>query len=124
MEAELFGYNKGAFTGAETNRDGYFQAANGGTIFLDEIGNASLAVQSRLLRVLQEKEVVKVGAQKADKIDVRIIAATHSNLRDMITKQTFREDLFYRLTVVEIDVAPLRERKEDISLLVLSLIHI
>ncbi|MBR9845576.1 MAG: sigma-54-dependent Fis family transcriptional regulator [Algicola sp.] len=118
LEAELFGYNKGAFTGAETNRDGYFQAANGGTIFLDEIGNASLAVQSRLLRVLQEKEVVKVGAQKADKIDVRIIAATHSNLRDMITKQIFREDLFYRLTVVEIDVAPLRERKEDISLLV------
>ena len=118
LEAELFGYLKGAFTGAETNRDGFFQAANGGTIFLDEIGNASLAVQSRLLRVLQEKEVVKVGATKAEKIDVRIIAATNSNLRDMIEKQTFREDLFYRLTVVEIEVAPLRERKEDISLLV------
>ena len=118
LEAELFGYNKGAFTGAETNRDGFFQAADGGTIFLDEIGNASLAVQSRLLRVLQEKEIVKVGAQKTDKIDIRIIAATNSNLRDMITKQSFREDLFYRLTVVEIDVAPLRERKEDISLLV------
>ncbi len=118
LEAELFGYVKGAFTGAETNRDGFFQAANGGTIFLDEIGNASLAVQSRLLRVLQEKEVVKVGATKAEKIDVRIIAATNSDLRDMIQKQTFREDLFYRLTVVEINVAPLRERKDDISLLV------
>ncbi|WP_452221232.1 sigma-54-dependent transcriptional regulator [Lacinutrix salivirga] len=118
LEAELFGYLKGAFTGAETNRDGFFQAANGGTIFLDEIGNASLAVQSRLLRVLQEKEVVKVGATKAEKIDVRIIAATNSDLRDMIQKQTFREDLFYRLTVVEIEVAPLRERKDDIKLLV------
>ena len=118
LEAELFGYVKGAFTGADTNRDGYFQAAHGGTIFLDEIGNASLAVQSRLLRVLQEKEVVKVGAQKSEKIDVRVIAATNSNLRDMIKKQTFREDLFYRLTVVEIHVAPLRDRKEDIPLLV------
>lgn len=118
LEAELFGYLKGAFTGAETNREGLFQAANGGTIFLDEIGNASLTVQSRLLRVLQEKEIVKVGATKAEKIDVRIIAATNSNLREMIKKQTFREDLFYRLTVVEIEIAPLRERKDDISLLV------
>ncbi|MFD1616341.1 sigma-54-dependent transcriptional regulator [Gelatiniphilus marinus] len=118
LEAELFGYVKGAFTGADTNRDGFFQAAHGGTIFLDEIGNASLAVQSRLLRVLQEKEVVKVGASKAEKIDIRIIAATNSDLQDMIQKQTFREDLFYRLTVVEIHVAPLRERKDDIPLLV------
>ena len=118
LEAELFGYTKGAFTGAETNRNGFFQAADGGTIFLDEIGNASLAVQSRLLRVLQEKEVVKVGSQKAEKIDVRIIAATNSDLKDMIKKESFREDLFYRLTVVEIEVAPLRERKEDIPLLV------
>lgn len=118
LEAELFGYVKGAFTGADTNRDGYFQAAHGGTIFLDEIGNASLAVQSRLLRVLQEKEVVKVGSQKPENVDVRIIAATNSNLRDLIKKQTFREDLYYRLTVVEIHVAPLRERKEDIPLLV------
>jgi DNA-binding NtrC family response regulator len=118
LEAELFGYIKGAFTGAETNRDGFFQAANNGTIFLDEIGNASLAAQSRLLRVLQEKEVVKVGATKAEKIDVRIITATNSNLRDMIQKQTFREDLFYRLTVVEIEVSPLRKRKDDIPLLV------
>jgi transcriptional regulator with PAS, ATPase and Fis domain len=118
LESELFGYVKGAFTGANDNREGFFQAADGGTIFLDEIGNASLTVQSRLLRVLQEKEVVKVGATKAEKIDVRIIAATNSDLRDMIQKQTFREDLFYRLTVVEINVAPLRERTDDIPLLV------
>ena len=118
LESELFGYLKGAFTGAETNREGFFQAANGGTIFLDEIGNASLTVQSRLLRVLQEKEVVKVGSTKAEKVDLRIIAATNSDLRDMIQKQTFREDLYYRLTVVEIDVAPLRQRKDDIKLLV------
>lgn len=118
LEAELFGYIKGAFTGADNNRDGFFQAANGGTIFLDEIGNASLAVQSRLLRVLQEKEVVKVGATKSEKIDVRIIAATNSDLKEMIQKHTFREDLFYRLTVVEIEIAPLRERKDDIPLLV------
>ena len=117
LEAELFGYTKGAFTGADKNRDGFFQAADGGTIFLDEIGNASTAVQSRLLRVLQEKEVVKVGAQKADKIDVRIIAATNSDLKEMIKKGSFREDLYYRLTVVEIEVAPLRERKDDIPLL-------
>ena len=118
LEAELFGYVKGAFTGADTTRDGYFLAANGGTIFLDEIGNASLAVQSRLLRVLQEKEVVKVGAQKAEKVDVRIIAATNSDLKELIAKQIFREDLYYRLTVVEINTPPLRERKEDIPLLV------
>jgi len=117
LEAELFGYVKGAFTGADTNRDGYFQAANGGTIFLDEIGNASLLVQSRLLRVLQEKEVVKVGSQKTEKVDVRIIAATNTDLVEMIGKQTFREDLYYRLTVVEIEVPPLRERKKDIPLL-------
>jgi len=118
LESELFGYVKGAFTGADSNRNGFFQAANGGTIFLDEIGNASQAVQSRLLRVLQEKEVVKVGATKAEKVDIRIIASTNSDLREMIKNNTFRDDLFYRLTVVEIDVAPLRERKDDIDLLV------
>ncbi len=118
LEAELFGYLKGAFTGAENNREGFFQAADGGTIFLDEIGNASLPVQSRLLRVLQEKEVVRVGSTKAEKVDIRIIAATNSDLREMIKKQSFREDLFYRLTVVEIEIAPLRERKDDIQLLV------
>ncbi|SFU75175.1 DNA-binding transcriptional response regulator, NtrC family, contains REC, AAA-type ATPase, and a Fis-type DNA-binding domains [Pustulibacterium marinum] len=118
LESELFGYTKGAFTGADSNRDGFFQAANGGTIFLDEIGNASAAVQNRLLRVLQEKEVTKVGTQKPEKIDVRIIAATNSNLKEMITKQGFREDLYYRLTVVEIALPPLKDRKDDIPLLV------
>jgi DNA-binding NtrC family response regulator len=118
LEAELFGYVKGAFTGADKNRAGFFQAANGGTIFLDEIGNAPLSVQSRLLRVLQEKEVIKVGAQKPEKLDIRIIAATNSDLKEMIKKETFREDLYYRLTVVEINVPPLRERKDDVPLLV------
>ncbi len=98
LESEVFGYVKGAFTGANDNREGFFQAAEGGTIFLDEIGNASLAVQSRLLRVLQEKEIMKVGDRKTEKIDVRVIAATNSNLKEMIAKETFREDLYYRLT--------------------------
>lgn len=118
LESELFGYLKGAFTGANENRDGFFQTAAGGTLFLDEIGEASLAVQTRLLRALQEKEVVRVGARKAEKIDLRIIAATNANLKENIANKTFRLDLYYRLTVVEIDVPPLRERKEDIPLLV------
>ncbi|QXP57027.1 sigma-54-dependent Fis family transcriptional regulator [Cellulophaga sp. HaHa_2_95] len=117
LEAELFGYTKGAFTGANENRNGFFQAANNGTLFLDEIGNASLAVQAKLLRALQEKEITKVGAQKVEKIDVRIIAATNENLQAMIAKKLFREDLYYRLTVVQIIVPPLRDRKDDIRLL-------
>ncbi|PKA96759.1 DNA-binding NtrC family response regulator [Flavobacteriaceae bacterium MAR_2009_75] len=118
QESELFGYLKGAFTGANENRTGFFQAADGGTLFLDEIGSASLAVQTKLLRALQEKEVVKVGSRKAEKVDIRIIAATNSDLTEEIRKKRFREDLFYRLTVVEISVPPLRERKSDINLLV------
>lgn len=118
LESELFGYTKGAFTGADNSRIGFFQAANKGTIFLDEIGNASLAVQARLLRVLQEKEITKIGSQKSEKLDVRIITATNSNLEDLILKKTFREDLYYRLTVVQIKVPPLRNRISDIPLLV------
>ncbi|MCR9228537.1 MAG: sigma-54 dependent transcriptional regulator [Flavobacteriaceae bacterium] len=118
LEAELFGYTKGAFTGANENRSGFFQAAHKGTIFLDEIGNAPLAVQNRLLRVLQEKEVTKIGSQKPEKLDVRVIAATNSDLDELIQKKTFREDLFYRLSVVAVEVPPLRERTSDIPLLV------
>lgn len=118
LESELFGYVKGAFTGAHENRQGFFQAANRGTIFLDEIGNASPAVQSRLLRALQEKEITRIGSQKPEKLDVRVIAATNSNLQELITKKQFREDLYYRLTVVQINVPPLRNRKSDIPLLV------
>lgn len=117
LESELFGYVKGAFTGAEENRDGFFQAADGGTIFLDEIGNAPLSVQARLLRVLQEKEVTRVGDRKTEKVDLRVITATNTDLREMIVKENFREDLYYRLTVVEIEVPPLRNRKEDIPIL-------
>lgn len=118
LEAELFGYTKGAFTGAHETRKGFFQAADNGTIFLDEIGNASLSVQGKLLRVLQEKEVTKVGAQKAEKLNVRVIAATNSNLEELLQGRHFREDLYYRLTVVSIVVPPLRERQSDIPLLV------
>ncbi|CAM1363034.1 Two-component system response regulator [Tenacibaculum soleae] len=118
LESELFGYVKGAFTGAESNREGFFQAANKGTLFLDEIGNASTATQLRLLRVLQEKEVVRVGSQKAEKIDVRVIAATNINLQELVKKGKFREDLYYRLTVVQINIPTLAERISDIPLLI------
>jgi len=118
LESELFGYVKGAFTGANEDRKGLFQAANKGTIFLDEIGNASMATQLRLLRVLQEKEITRVGAQKAEPIDVRIIAATNFDLQSRIANQKFREDLYYRLTVVQINVPTLKERLEDIEPLV------
>lgn len=118
LESELFGYVKGAFTGAESNREGFFQAANKGTLFLDEIGNASTATQLRLLRVLQEKEVVRVGSQKVEKIDVRVIAATNINLQELVKKGKFREDLYYRLTVVQINIPTLAERISDIPLLI------
>ncbi|MFS4417465.1 sigma-54-dependent transcriptional regulator [Maribacter sp. 2307ULW6-5] len=117
QEAELFGHTKGAFTGASEERPGFFQAANGGTLFLDEIGSAPLAVQTKLLRALQEKEITKVGSRKAEPLDLRIVAASNTDLREDIANKTFREDLYYRLTVVEINVPPLRERKADIPLL-------
>ena len=118
QEAELFGYTKGAFTGADQVRSGFFQAASGGTLFLDEIGTACLGVQTKLLRALQEKEITKVGSRTSEKVDLRIVAATNMDLLEEIKKKNFREDLYYRLTVVEIKVPPLRQRKSDISLLV------
>ncbi len=118
LEAELFGYTKGAFTGANDDRSGFFQAANKGTLFLDEIGNASMATQLSLLRVLQEKEIMRVGSQKVEKIDLRVIAATNVDLKELIKNGRFREDLYYRLTVVQMEVPPLRDRKSDIPLLV------
>lgn len=114
IESELFGHAKGAFTGAAESRIGLFQAAHMGTIFLDEIGNAPMTVQTRLLKVLQEKEITKIGSTVTEKIDIRIIAATNNDLSQMISKGTFREDLYYRLNVVNIKTAPLRDRKEDI----------
>ena len=117
LESELFGYRKGAFTGANENRQGFFQAAAGGTIFLDEIGTASTTVQTRLLRVLQEKEVRRIGEQKAEKIELRVVAATNSDLFQMVKEGNFREDLYYRLNVVQITTPALRERKNDIPLL-------
>lgn len=120
IESELFGHIKGSFTGASENRIGLFQSASGGTIFLDEIGDAPLSVQIKLLRVIQEKEILRVGATKPEKIEVRILCATNSNLEDMILKGTFREDLYYRINVITIKTVPLRDRKEDL----LTLIHL
>ena len=117
LESELFGHVKGAFTGATTNRVGFFQAADGGTLFLDEITNASMAVQAKLLRAIQEKEVTMLGSTKSQKVDVRIITATNSNIEEMIANKTFREDLYYRLNVISINIPPLRDRKKDINLL-------
>jgi two-component system response regulator AtoC len=117
LESELFGYKKGAFTGADKNKKGLFQEADGGTIFLDEIGELPLALQVKLLRVLQENEVRMIGDSKSTKIDVRVIAATARDLEVEIKKGAFREDLFYRLNVLPIKIPPLRDRSEDIPLL-------
>jgi putative PEP-CTERM system response regulator len=118
LESELFGHDKGAFTGAVSKKLGRFERANGGSIFLDEIGELSLAVQVKLLRVLQEKEIERVGGTEVIKADVRIITATNRDLKKMVEEGTFREDLYYRLNVIPIELPPLRERKEDIRLLV------
>lgn len=117
LENELFGHVKGAFTGADESRAGFFHAADGGTIFLDEVSDMSLAMQVKLLRVLQDKEVCMVGSNRARKVDVRILAATNRDLQDLVRKELFREDLFYRLNVITIFIPPLRERSEDILLL-------
>ena len=117
VESELFGHEKGAFTGAVDKRIGRFEQANGGTLFLDEIGDMPLDSQTRLLRVLSNKEFYRVGGDKPIKVDVRIIAATHQNLNNLVAQKSFREDLFYRLNVIKINVPSLRERKEDIDVL-------
>jgi len=117
LESELFGYEKGAFTGAEQRKPGLFEKASEGTLFLDEIGNMPLSMQAKLLRVLQEREVVRVGGSTPISINCRLLAATHVNLKSAIESGAFREDLFYRLNVINIEVPPLRERKEDIQLL-------
>jgi two-component system response regulator PilR (NtrC family) len=117
MEAEFFGYRKGAFTGANDDRDGFFQAANGGTLLLDEVADLPLAMQVKLLRAIQERRVRKVGATAEEPVDVRLISATHQNLADCVEKGKFRQDLYYRLNVIELNLPPLRERLDDISLL-------
>ncbi|MGB3211694.1 MAG: sigma-54 dependent transcriptional regulator [Desulforhopalus sp.] len=123
LESELFGHEKGAFTGAEKQREGKFVQANGGTLFLDEIGETSQAMQVKLLRVLQEQELQRVGGEETISVDVRIIAATNRNLEEEVAANTFREDLFYRLNVVMITVPPLRKRQEDIPKLVKYFAH-
>lgn len=117
IDSELFGHEKGAFTGATNTREGYFEVADGGTIFLDEVGELPLTTQVRLLRVLENGEFIKVGSSKVQKTDVRIVAATNVNMFEAIKKEKFREDLYYRLSTIEIHLPPLRERKDDIHLL-------
>ncbi|PUA17456.1 sigma-54 dependent transcriptional regulator [Glaciimonas sp. PCH181] len=117
MEAEFFGYRKGAFTGAADDRDGFFQAANGGTLLLDEVADLPLAMQVKLLRAIQERRVRKVGATTEEVVDVRLVSATHQNLAECVEKGKFRQDLYYRLNVIELRLPPLRERLEDIGLL-------
>jgi Nif-specific regulatory protein len=118
LESELFGYYKGAFTGAVANKKGRFELADGGTLFLDEIGEMDLQLQSKILRAIQEKEIEPVGSEKTIKVDIRIIAATNKDLEQMVNEGKFRADLFYRLNVINLHIPPLRERKDDIPLLV------
>jgi transcriptional regulator with GAF, ATPase, and Fis domain len=118
IESELFGHEKGAFTSAIKTRTGKFELANGGTIFLDEIGDMSLSAQAKVLRALQENKIVRVGGDKQIRVDVRVIAATNKDLRKLIDAGRFREDLYHRLAVIIIDVPPLKERVEDIPALI------
>jgi len=123
MESEFFGYRKGAFTGAESDRDGFFQAAKTGTLFLDEVADLPLPMQVKLLRAIQEKRVRKVGSAVEEAVDVRIISATHRTLKDCVDAGSFRQDLYYRLNVIELRMPPLRERQEDIAPLVDALLR-
>jgi transcriptional regulator with PAS, ATPase and Fis domain len=118
LESELFGHIRGAFTGAATNKKGKFALADGGTIFLDEIATMSPTLQSKLLRVLQEREFEPLGAERSQRVDVRVIAATNRDLRQLVAQGKFQDDLFYRLNVIPIEIPPLRERREDIPALV------
>ncbi len=123
LESELFGYEKGAFTGAAGRKNGMFELANGGTLFLDEIGDMPMSLQVKILRVLQERSLMRLGGTQSIPIDARIVAATNKNLEDLVMRGEFREDLFYRLNVVRIIIPPLRERKEDIPLLAAQIIR-
>ncbi len=123
MESEFFGYKKGAFTGAEQDRDGFFQAAHGGTLFLDEVADLPLAMQVKLLRAIQEKRVRKVGATQEDPVDVRVISATHQDLSQLVEAAKFRQDLFYRLNVIELKMPPLRDCREDVPLIAASILE-
>ncbi len=123
LESELFGHEKGSFTGATSTRKGKFEAANGGTIFLDEIGEISTAFQAKLLQVTQDKSFMRVGSDKLQTVDVRIITATNKNLKELVNLKEFREDLFYRLNIVDIYIPPLRERSDDIPMLVESFLE-
>lgn len=122
MESEFFGYRKGAFTGADNDRDGFFHAANGGTLFLDEVADLPLAMQVKLLRAIQEKKVRKVGSASEEAVDVRIVSATHRKLKECVEAGTFRQDLYYRLNVIELKMPALRERQEDVPQLVDALL--
>ncbi len=122
LESELFGYERGAFTGADGRRQGKFEAASGGTLLLDEIGDMPLSIQAKLLRVLEEEKITRLGGNAAVSVDVRLIAATNRDLAKMVEEGTFRQDLYYRIKVIEIDIPPLRARKSDIPLLAMSLL--
>ena len=123
MESEFFGYRKGAFTGAQEDRDGFFQAADGGTLFLDEVAELPLPMQVKLLRAIQEKRVRKVGATREDPVDVRVISATHQDLAARVEAGNFRQDLYYRLNVIELKMSPLRESREDIAVIAAAILE-